>query len=368
MRIAFDHQIFTQQTYGGISRYFTRIAHEFLGRGENVRLFAPLHINAYVASLPPDTVQGRRLRRYPPKTTRIFFACNQLISRRHIALWKPDLVHETYYARHSSAPLNCPTVVTVHDMIHELFSGHFSSRDKTAVTKAMAIARADHVICVSQNTKRDLISLLGTPEHKISVVLLGFDQLSHHTQSQHMQETKAKPFLLYVGYRGGYKNFVGFLKSVAASQALRADFNVVAFGGGKFTPAELALIVSLGFAPNQVLQVSGDDTLLGGYYAKASAFVYPSLYEGFGIPPLEAMAHSCPVVSSNTSSMPEVIGHAGEYFNPMNTTEMQYAIESVVYSASRQAELKELGNARLANFSWAKCADQTLAVYRTLSW
>jgi len=366
MRIALDYQTFTLQTYGGISRYFMRLAQEFLIFDEQVKIFAPLHINAYLASLPTESIHGYGLNRYPPKTIRFFLFYNRLVSRRAIGQWQPDIVHETYYAKHGSSSKKCPTVITVYDMIHELFHQEFSPRDKTVKIKQIAIARADHVICISENTKKDLINLYGISGHKITVVPLGFDRFANQAHSKQIQSTNGKPFLLYVGSRGGYKNFAGFLKSVAASSSLMSGFDVLAFGGGKFSDSEFSLIASLGFSSNQVRQISGDDTLLGYYYAKARAFVYPSLYEGFGIPPLEAMAHNCPVVSSNASSMPEVIGPAGEYFSPTSTEEMQHAIESVVYSDSRVAELKALGTARLAHFSWGKCAEKTRSVYRTL--
>ena len=106
--------------------------------------------------------------------------------------------------------------------------------------------------------------------------------------------------------------------------------------------------------------------MLGKLYDSARAFVYPSVYEGFGIPPLEAMAHSCPVISSNTSSMPEVIGGAAEYFDPLDIDDMKYAIEKVVYSESRIEILKALGERRLMSFSWDKCSQETLGVYRLL--
>jgi len=366
MRVAFDYQAFTMQPYGGISRYFMHLVQEYLSFDEQVKIFAPIHINAYLASLPSECVQGRRLNRYPAKTTRFFTMYNRLVSRSTIEQWRPDILHETYYARHASSSKKCPIVITVYDMIHELLHQEFPPRDNTACIKKIAIARADHVICISENTKKDLINLYEIPEHKISVVLLGFDQFANQAHAAQSQPKNGKPFLLYVGARGGYKNFAGFLKSVAASPSLKSDFDLLTFGGGKFKDAELSLIASLGFSSNQVRQISGDDTLLGSYYAMARAFVYPSLYEGFGIPPLEAMAHNCPVVSSNASSMLEVIGQAGEYFNPANTEEMQHAIESVVYSDRRVAELKALGTARLAHFSWAKCAEQTRSVYRKL--
>jgi glycosyltransferase involved in cell wall biosynthesis len=235
------------------------------------------------------------------------------------------------------------------------------------VIKKLAIERADLVICISENTKKDLMNLYGTSESKISVVHLGFDQFVADATGTSSTSFGIKPFLLYVGQRGGYKNFSGFIKSIAASSILLADFDVIAFGGGAFSSAEMALISSLCFADNQVRQVSGDDTLLGSFYRGASAFVYPSLYEGFGIPTLEAMAHSCPVISSNSSSMPEIVGDAAEYFDPNDLDSMRCAIENVVYSESRVAELKKSGAARLAHFSWKKCTQETFDVYQSLS-
>ena len=367
MRIALDYQTFTLQTYGGISRYFTQLAQGLLDLEQQVEVFAPLHRNSYLESLPPSIIDGRRINRYPPKTTRFFLAYNELISRHQIARWKPNVVHETYYSKRATAPADCPTVITVYDMIHELYADEFSKKDKTAIIKKNAVQRADHVICISENTKNDLVNLYGTPANKISVVLLGFDQFSENKGPPAATTAVAKPFLLYVGSRGGYKNFAGLLKAVAASPELLSDCNVIAFGGPEFSTAELSLISVLGFTENQVQHTGGNDALLAEYYNTARAFVYPSLYEGFGIPPLEAMAHNCPVISSNTSSMPEVIGDAGEYFNPSDTDDMRRAIETVVYSDSRVQSLKVLGADRLAHFSWSKCAQETLAIYRSIT-
>lgn len=367
MRIAFDYQAFVVQSYGGVSRYFARLAQGLLGMEQEVKIFAPLHKNRYLSALPQVIVNGRYINRHPPGTTRIFFAYNRSRSQLQIARWKPDLVHETYYSRVGSVPRTCPTVITVYDMIHELFPNEFSGNDNTATIKRIAIDRADHVICISENTKLDLMRLYGTPASKLSVVHLGFDKFVQRDHSQQLVALTSKPYLLYVGQRGGYKNFIGFLKAVASSNRLLSDFDIVAFGGPKFSSIELNLMSSLGFSEKQVQHKSGNDDLLGGFYCSARAFVYPSLYEGFGIPPLEAMAHQCPIISSNAGSMPEVIGSAGEYFDPADMDDMRRAIEAVVYSNGSIEYLRKSAAEQLTAFSWNKCVQETFNVYRSLT-
>jgi glycosyltransferase involved in cell wall biosynthesis len=366
MRIAFDYQTFFLQSYGGISRYFTRLAQGLLDLDQQVEIFAPLHRNNYLSGLPQCVVNGRFINQFPPRATSFFLAYNHFGSRYKISKWSPDVVHETYYSRVGTAPPHCHTVITVYDMIHELFPQEFSVHDNTPELKRRAIERADHVVCISENTKQDLMRLHGTHASKISVVHLGFDRFFEEDKKVLSTCFVTNPFLLYVGQRAGYKNFSGFLKAVATSKRLLNDFEIVAFGGGKFSAAESLLIQSLGFAANQVKQVSGNDDLLGQYYRSAQAFVYPSLYEGFGIPPLEAMAHHCPVISSNASSMPEVIGVAAEYFDPTELEDMRRAIENVVYSESCQDNLRKKGLERLAAFSWGKCTQETFDVYQSL--
>jgi glycosyltransferase involved in cell wall biosynthesis len=179
-------------------------------------------------------------------------------------------------------------------------------------------------------------------------------------------DTKSKPYLLYVGHRGGYKNFEGFLRAYASSLWLSDNFNVVCFGGGIFSRDEVALIKSLRLSMNHVIQVNGGDNKLASVYRDAALFVYPSLYEGFGIPPLEAMSLGCPVACSNTSSIPEVAGDAAEYFDPYDLDSMRTAMELVLSSEVRLNELIKLGKFRCARFSWDRCAKETLSVYKGL--
>ena len=367
MRIAFDWQIFCSQPYGGISRYFVRLTENLLAESQEARVFAPLHRNRYLNDLPGGAVWGIGVPRYLPKTTRLITSSNGMLARRAIAHWRPDVVHETYYARRSSSWGGAASVVTVYDMIHEKFPEFFTRSDQTAALKLLAVKRAAHVICISESTRRDLLELSGIKANRASVVHLGFDRMPSTTRSPGYSEENSRPFLLYVGNRHGYKNFDGFLESVANSKELRKDFDVVAFGGGPFSEKELKLIDAHGFADTQVRQESGGDSRLGALYDAAAVFVYPSLYEGFGLPPLEAMAHECPVVSSNTSSMPEIIGDAGEFFDPASPDEISAAIERVVYSPALRANLVSRGRRRLHEFTWKRCAADTLNIYRKVA-
>jgi glycosyltransferase involved in cell wall biosynthesis len=335
----------------------------------NAEIFSPLYINNYINNLPKELVNGRFVdAKYIdriPKKSRIIGGMNRAISKRQIDLFNPDIVHETFYSKHKTYKKSKCTVITVYDMIHELFNYYQPPYHRGWAEKNISINRADHIICISENTKKDLIELLGVDEKKISVTYLGFEK-SKPLESVNQSYDIHRPYLLYVGWREWYKNFAGFLESIASSNRLIGDFNIVAFGGGAFTVEQLALISRLGFDANQVKQIEGNDDLLAHYYSNATAFVNPSLYEGFGLAPLEAMSYNCPVVSSNTSSMPEVIGDAAEYFNPKSVESMRISIERVVYSKSRSDELIQAGKERCTLFSWQKCANETLDVYQKI--
>jgi glycosyltransferase involved in cell wall biosynthesis len=365
MKIAFDPQIFLLQEYGGISRYIVSLARH-LASSIDVRIFAPFHYNRHLAELPSDLAWGWRVPRVR-KTARLVCAASEFLAKQGMSSFGPDIVHETYYSKRSLAPAHARRVITVYDMIAERFPAEFPGTDFTA-TKRESVLRADHVFCISQSTRRDVIDLFGVPESRTSVVYLGYDSLPGDVGGLGDREVSAglPPFLLYVGKRDGYKNFRGVLRSFAASTRLRENFAIVCFGGGAFSNEERELIGALGLEPERVVQIGGGDDVLADLYRRATAFVYPSLYEGFGIPPLEAMSLDCPVLCSDRSSIPEVVGDAGEYFDPENTDAMRVAIESVLDSPSRQDELKRKGRARCAGFSWDRCARGTLDIYRSL--
>ena len=127
------------------------------------------------------------------------------------------------------------------------------------------------------------------------------------------------------------------------------------------------MIQKLGFLSGQVRYFGGEDIVLNQLYRKAQAYVHPSLLEGFGLPPLESMAHSCPVISSNSSVMPEILGDAAEYFDATDICDTRRAIEKVVYGVDVTKDLITKGRERVKKFTWARCAEETRAVYGQLS-
>ena len=368
MRLAFDYQAFCRQSAGGISRYFCRLADQLHLCRETVGVFAPLYRNQYLAQVPSSLVHGTYLKSYPPKTAEAVVAVNRWLSRRQVGNWHPDLVHETYFSPKSVAPAGCPVILTVFDMIPELETEARDSASGTlrATAKCAAVARADRVICISEHTRQDLIRLFGTSPDKVSVAHLGCDSLPGADENSESRASSERPFLLYVGLRDGYKNFETMLRGIAWSSRLTEDFDVVAFGGGAFSARELALIRELGFRQGQVRQQAGDDRALARLYRAAAAFIYPSTYEGFGLPPLEAMTQGCPVICSDRSSIPEVVADAGEYFDPDQPESIARMIEAVVYSPARASALIAAGHRRAALFTWELCAQRHLDVYRSL--
>ncbi|TRZ56746.1 MAG: glycosyltransferase family 1 protein [Rhodocyclaceae bacterium] len=363
MRIAYDHQIFGWQDYGGISRYFYELAREMATTcRQQVKIIAPLYVNRYLDRAPAALQVFGTASPCLPKSGRFYRFVNALIAAPLLRRFRPDIVHETYYASTGVAPRGAKVVLTVFDMIHERFKESISAFDPVSREKIRAVKRADHVICISAQTRRDLLELIDIDPAKTSVVHLGFS-LTATNPPQPYQIATRRPFLLYVGKRGGYKNFEGLLKAYAASSLLRTEFDLVCFGGGGVTSVERHLMHRLNLPADRVRQVSGDDALLEAHYRAASAFVFPSLYEGFGLPPLEAMSFDCPVICSGVSSIPEVVGDAAAIFDPYDVEAMRGTIERLVGDGDLRRSLISRGRQRLQMFSWTRCADETLDVY-----
>ena len=362
MKIVFDHQCFLFSNYGGISRYYLSLIEELIKMKEDVHVIAPLHQNEQLKLLPKNCVKGYGVNRFLLKPYRISRVVNDLLSPLMISKPNPDIIHETYFLPKTIISSCKARIITIHDMTHEKFPQYFPRNDPTTNNKIKAIKRADHVICISKNTKHDLCNILNVPSKKISVVYHGTKNFTKPSSKKSFHNNR--PFLLHVGGRGLWKNFIQTLKAVAISPELRKTFDIIAFGSGKFTKDEHAIIDQLNLQPGSVKQISGNDNVLTSLYSQATALVYPSLHEGFGLPILEAMQHGCPVVCSNSSSMPEAGGNAAQYFNPKSEEDLSKAIKKVVFDKDRKAELILNGYKRANLLSWQRCAEETLNVYK----
>lgn len=370
MRIAFDSNVFTLQKYGGVSRYLVRLGEELLREGNAVRVFGWLHTNRHLTDSGMRLTGMRYVKCFPRLTRRMAHHAGDLLGGWEMRRWQPDLIHESFCHARRVGPGSVARVCTIHDLIHELYPEYWGRMDRTPEYRRKTLERCQAVICVSESTRRDLLRLVDVDPAKVHVVHHGFDHISAAGGLSPAEEVELAavvraPYLLYVGARYCYKNFQGFLRGLAHS-SVRREFRVVAFGGGAWTRVESDLINQLGFSEGEVVQLGGSDALLHKLFLRATAFVYPSIYEGFGFPPLEAMARGCPVIASNASSMPEVIGNAAEFFDPSDIHAIGDALEAVVTSRERREELVKCGYERLQAFSWGKCASETMDVYQSV--
>jgi glycosyltransferase involved in cell wall biosynthesis len=252
-------------------------------------------------------------------------------------------------------------VITIHDLTYYYYPETFPGGEIVRRRLERAVRASDHALCDTENTRQDAIRTLGLPSEKTTVVHLGVNLPQNDPAPRF---NASDPFLLYVGQRGGYKNFKWLLEVLARNERL-ADSRLVAFGGGGFTASENTLISDLGLR-DRIGHQSGDDLALTDLYRRAGVLVYPSLYEGFGLPVLEAMAHGCPVVCSEISSLPEVGGDAALTFPPGDPQAFAKAVGSVLSDVQFRRQTVERGYQRAREFSWEKCADKTLRLYRSL--
>lgn len=363
MRIVYDYQIFSAQEYGGISRYYYELASRIAKyEGCEVSVHAPLYVNRYIKSNDKLKVIGIHVP-IVPRTGRIRILLNDMLGAMLTRKYSPDIVHETYYFKHGTVSAKSKTVITVYDMINELFPDKMPFNDNTSKLKRLCCEKADKIIAISQSTMDDLVRLFGIKSEKIVVIHLG-NSLNKNTLFQH-HKICSGPYLLFVGVRRGYKNFDNLVTAFALSKSLKSYFHLVSFGGGIFSESEKTMFKDLG-VNNIIHHIGGNDEVLSNCYRNATAFIYPSLYEGFGIPILEAMGFSCPVICSNTGSIPEVAGAAAAYFDPTNPDSIRQTLEDALFNERLLDDLRHRGIIRESEFSWDRCAKETLEVYRSL--
>lgn len=386
MRVLYDHQTFTLQSYGGISRYFYELMSSF-NRSGLVDFELPieysnnhyLHGADFIRDIKrfrtvDDFLFGKRFKG-KAKIYRLarflgMIAHAERINRNHsIARLREgrfDVFHPTYYDPYFLDCIgNKPFVLTLHDMTHELIlDGRFTSYNDPVLGRKRTLAlRASKIIAVSENTKRDIIQLYGIDAEKISVVYHGSSLNGANIDKAILNELPQR-YILFVGDRMRYKNFSFFIEAVSPLLRSDGDLKVVCAGGGDFTGREHAHFRKLGLSGRIVYLKISSDGALAAMYNKALAFVFPSLYEGFGIPVLEAFSCRCPAILSNASSLPEVAEDAAIYFDPVDADSLRKAVAGVIYDEKMREKLIRKGVDRSKQFSWEKAARETAAVYK----
>lgn len=248
-----------------------------------------------------------------------------------------------------------PLITTVHDFTYEKYFNYLS-KCIHVYQKYKSIKSSDFVICISNNTKNDLLKYVpNLDERKIKVIYNGVNESFFPIDN--FSPYRRKPFILFVGSRFGYKNF----SSLVYSMKELKDFDLVCVGGGAITSSEKVLISR--FIKDRFTHYPFvTNSELNYLYNGALCLVYPSLYEGFGIPPLEAMKAGCPVICLNNSSLPEVVGNSGILLEDLNSETLNYAI-NLLASYETRSDLILKGFNQASNFSWNKTFNELLKIY-----
>jgi len=289
-----------------------------------------------------------------------------------------ELLHTPHYR--SPRFLSCKSIITIHDCVHILFPNYASSKaayNRAKLATKRAIRKSSRILTVSEATRRDLIRLFGVPEEKISVVYNAIDERAVLADNQDEQKRVLEryqiqdPFLLYAGNIKPHKNIArtieafSVLKTELKENPSWKNLKLVIIGDelSKHQILRRTVIRSgvqhdvrfFGFVPYETLKV---------FYKSAQIFVFPSLYEGFGLAPLEAMANGTPVLTSNVSSLPEVLGEAALLVNPENVFEISKGLKHLLFDANLRSELVAKGLEQSRKYSWKKSAELVLRTYR----
>jgi glycosyltransferase involved in cell wall biosynthesis len=280
--------------------------------------------------------------------------------------------------------LPCPYVVTVHDLLEHMYAAHSASSLQRSLhfhLTRRALGRAARVLAVSQFTKNEIEKIFDIPDKQIEVVYNAIDErfLRGHATDADRQLIAERyqvnhPFVLYAGAIRPHKNVVRIIEAFSAlknelrKEAQYPDLKLIVIGDDLSSHPRLRRTVVrsgvqndvrfLGFVPIEVLRI---------FYDVAKVFVFPSLYEGFGLPPLEAMAHGTPVVASNTSSIPEVTGTAALLVNPENVFEIERGLQRVLLDTALRTQMKQRGYEQAQRFSWTDSVARTLEIYREVA-
>jgi glycosyltransferase involved in cell wall biosynthesis len=284
---------------------------------------------------------------------------------------KFDLIHAI-----NSEPVylkpKCKLIITIYDLLPYVYPDSYgfltSFRFKKILPKTVDVV--DKIITISEHAKNEIITHLGVPEEKIKVIPLAANENYVPLSDEKINEIKLKynlnyPFIFYVGGLAPNKNVNNLIKSFYKVKKLRIPHKLLLAGEKRLKyNSTFELIEKLNLQNDVIFTGYVPDEDLPGLYNAADLFVYPSLYEGFGLPPLEAMQCGTPVITSNTSSLPEVVGDAGIMINPYDVDELANKMYEVLTNEDLGNELSKQGIERAKLFSWKKCAEEHLKVYK----
>jgi glycosyltransferase involved in cell wall biosynthesis len=371
MKIILDPQIFIHQKFGGISRYYTEIYKAL--KDKKVNILCPiiysenLHLKEYSyfknnwqeilkLSSKFSCTLDQKIKLIFKKIA--YFNTLRVIKKQQFDLFIPTYF-DTYFLKKIGSK---PFVLTVYDMINELFPQFYLADKTTVPNKKLLMEKATKIIAISDSTKRDIIKLYpNIDSSKIEIVYLGYTIKKDIKVNLNLPED----YILFVGNRQTYKNFIFLLKSISSTLRNNPNLFLVCAGGNALDESEIKFINELGVG-NKIIQRNFKDNELATYYSNAKCFVFPSEYEGFGIPVLESMACGCPVVLSNHSSFPEVAGEAGVYFELKNEIDLKNKIENLLVDHSYRNQYSLKGLEQVKKFSWDICAENIYKIYQSV--
>lgn len=354
MRVGFDEQIFLLQKRGGVSRYFVELIREFSSNssyGIEPILGFKTTSNEMLFTLSDELGLGLKFDNRPKPLAIAFESVSHSIGNMPV-----DLIHHTFYSKLFWQPrFRGPRVSTQYDMIPELFKEKRFFINPH-LSKHFYFKNVNHIVAISNSAKSDLCNVWPDVDTPMSVTLLA---------TQEAPPPKVKRIsgsVLFVGVRQGYKDAETLIRAFAkVPPNLRSILRFV--GGGPFTETEESLFTQLGIA-HQVSQENLSDEELTLAYASSHIFVFPSRYEGFGLPVLEALQQSCRSLLARTEIFQEIAGNAAEYFSPGDEMDLTLQLTRILSDDPDENPLLAAGRNRAAEFSWRKTAIATSEIYR----
>lgn len=358
MKVFFDHQCYWEK-YGGVSRYFTEILKTDI-IGAEYELALKYSNNEYLTEL--DVKYKHIFEKLNiPKKQYLISNFNKPNSVSKLNKTGAKIVHITHYDPYLFKYKNNKTIIsTIYDLnfftIPQYFRRNFNIL-KSWQTEC--VKQSDFLITISENSKNDLIKYFNFDEKRIKVIHLGVNEQFKKSNEDRLIKV---PYILFVGRRNGYKNFETLLKSYI--NLGKSDIALVCTGAS-FSKTEMDMFDKLGYS-NKIIHVNANEEQLVNLYSNAICFIFPSLYEGFGLPLLEAMGCECPVLCSNSSCFPEIAGDAAVYFDSKSVNDCTEKLEEIIKNTSLRESLKTKGLIRKKNFSWDITRKEHFDLYKKL--